>query len=112
MPCNENKYLEYTITHEYGHLIHMTLADRELSQYSIFTIRQYTDVMKYIKNRIIDIVRDDNPELTDKDIEALQSNYSKRNEREFFAECFANSQCGKPNALGKAILKYLKNRGI
>lgn len=34
------------------------------------------------------------------------------NAAEFFAEVFANSQCGKPNILGKAMNTWLEDKGL
>ena len=36
------------------------------------------------------------------------SKYGRQSSKEFFAECFANMESGKPNDLGKAIKEYLK----
>ena len=40
------------------------------------------------------------------------SEYGKTNYHEFFAEVFANSQCGEPNELGKAMNEWLKKKGF
>ena len=40
------------------------------------------------------------------------SGYGADNPREFFAECFANSVCGEPNVLGRAMAIYLDRCGI
>ena len=45
-------------------------------------------------------------------INDMLSEYGKTNSFEFFAECFANLECGKPNELGKALGEYLKKRGV
>lgn len=42
----------------------------------------------------------------------MASEYSRSSSAEFFAECFANSQLGRNNALGNAIIKFLKEKGI
>ncbi|WP_373244323.1 hypothetical protein [Megamonas funiformis] len=39
------------------------------------------------------------------------SGYGNSNFAEFFAEVFTNSQLGKPNELGKAMLEWLKMKG-
>ena len=36
------------------------------------------------------------------------SDYGKSDSHEWLAETFANSQCGKPNEIGKAMLKHLE----
>ena len=40
------------------------------------------------------------------------SKYGTSSPYEFFAECFANSQCGKPNILGEAMNRWLKEKGL
>ncbi|MBR6617244.1 MAG: hypothetical protein IKL00_05140 [Oscillospiraceae bacterium] len=62
----------------------------------------------YYKQEIIKIARtlDKNFVLDDH-----LSEYGRKNEKEFFAECFADSQLGKPNTLGKAMLIWLERRG-
>lgn len=40
------------------------------------------------------------------------SEYAKENSRDFFAECFANLNCGKPNEYGIALSEFLKQRGL
>ena len=40
------------------------------------------------------------------------SDYGKADSHEWLAEAFANSQCGKPNAIGEATMEYLKRRGM
>ena len=40
------------------------------------------------------------------------SNYGRSTPYEFFAEAFANSQCGEPNIIGKAMNIWLKEKGM
>lgn len=52
--------------------------------------------------------------LTDDEIDISYnlSKYAKTTPYEFFAECFANSQCGEPNLLGRAMNIWLNERGL
>lgn len=38
--------------------------------------------------------------------------YGQRNTHEFFAEAFCNAHGGKPNVIGKAMLKFLERKGL
>ena len=62
-------------------------------------------IIKPINTEIIEIAK-----TLDKDfiLDNNMSKYGKTSPQEFFAECFANAECGKPNALGKAIKIYLE----
>ena len=55
------------------------------------------------REEIINIVKSNKDRL---------SEYAKENSREFFAECFANLNCGKPNEYGIALSEFLKQRGL
>ena len=115
MPCS-SKYIDrYAITHEYGHVVESYL----LKEYNINNPAEYKEAItssykwgKYkdkvyndIRKDIIDIAIKNNSSF---DINSQLSAYGKTKPAEFFAECFANSECGKPNELGKAIKEYLK----
>lgn len=130
MPCNEDEYLIYTITHEYGHAIQNMLVFDEYeksgwdknnplkfvnprARSNAMYYKWYTDkhdeVAKRCKQEIIDIAIKNNPQF---DEEKFMSAYSHKNEEEFFAECFANSQLSKPNELGIAMNDWLKQKGL
>lgn len=139
MPCTEENYNVYTITHEYGHIIEnntmrsrMNFDDikkrateevtekvrkrykREPYEYEISEkarkIRQ-TEREKTaadIRDEILQIAKDNNKGFNLAD---NLSRYGHKNDFEFFAEVFANSQCGAPNELGKAMFKWLEKEG-
>ena len=81
------------------------------------TINQSKDILRKwqenitneISQEIFDIALKDNPNIK---VNELLSEYGKVDSFEFFAECFANLECGKPNELGKALSKYLMKRGL
>ena len=62
-------------------------------------------------NDIIAIAKKNNPAF---DYLNSISEYGRKNNNraEFFAECFANSQLGKPNDLGIAMTEWLKQKGF
>ncbi len=125
-----NKYKStYTITHEFGHLIESSFIDEynknHLAEFynmktKALNAKTATQSKKIIRNweskianniaqEIYEIAKNNNPNF---DLAKQLSQYGKENSFEFFAECFANAECGKPNELGKAIKQYLKKRGL
>lgn len=119
----------YTITHEFGHLIESVFIDeynkqhlaefinmkskalnaKSISQSKKIIEKWETKIADEIAQDIYDIAMEHNPDI--KIVESL-SNYGQENSFEFFAECFANLECGKSNDLGKALEEYLKKRGL
>jgi hypothetical protein len=106
MPCKtDNETLSrYVITHEYGHMLENIISQKAMNG----TIRTHRQNCEYYKREIIDIAKG-----LDKDFDEDKylSDYGHKNNQEFFAECFANSQLGKPNVLGKAMSIWLERRG-
>ena len=119
----------YTITHEFGHFIESMFIDEYNKQHlaeflnmkskalNAKTIAQSKKVISkweaniadQISQDIYDIALKNNPNIK---INEILSEYGKKNSFEFFAECFANLECGKPNELGLALKEYLKKRGL
>ena len=69
-----------------------------------------THLTKYVKNivtkfnkEIITIAKEIDP-----NVNTVISTYGGSSPQEFFAECFANYECGKPNTLGKAMGIFLE----
>lgn len=115
MPCSDNNINNYALTHEFGHVLETYL----LNEYNISNPLEYEKALsnqyqwdKYkekvygnIRSDIINIATKNNSNF---DINDELSKYGKSSPAEFFAECFANAECGKPNTLGKAMIEYLK----
>lgn len=96
----------YVITHEYGHMLqHMLYMSTRESDYTKSEMEFFADC----KNEIIDIAVKENARF---DYMASISEYGGKNDAEFFAEVFANSQLGKPNELGIAMETWLKQHGF
>jgi hypothetical protein len=125
MPCLESEFDVYTVTHEYGHMIHNILMSQDIDEFHKFPtkattykgrIKAYERLQKKTlagyKKEILDIAKTLDP---DSDIMQIyskyMSNYGLTSDAEFFAEAFANSQLGEPNVLGKAMAQWLKGRG-
>ena len=121
MPCRESDLIHYTTTHEYGHMLHNILLSQELDPFDSFKTRATTNkgrfdsYSRYTSKKlgewdkeIIQIAKESNPLFSLKD---NLSRYGRTNNAEFFAEVFANSQCGDPNELGLAMQEWLRRRG-
>ncbi len=126
MPSSDEFLSVVSITHEYGHMlenaiIRSRLSDNALSMYrDALTQGQQANARNYLKyeesiiasdirDEIIRIAKESDPNfsLTDN-----LSRYGRENNFEFFAEVFANSQCGAPNALGKAMNVWFERSGL
>ncbi len=116
----------YTITHEYGHILEAAISrgrtdfdeiDAQLKSIVRPSGTQMRDIWRNaerskaddIRNEIIDIAKEHNKDF---DLEKNLSRYGHTNSYEFFAEVFANSQCGEPNELGMAMEEWLKKEGF
>lgn len=129
MPCSEDKLSVYTVTHEYGHMLeNMIIHGRvdmkayEAEVEKLLSSSTSRDLMRIEKKRsalkreyteknakkifqeILHIAHEDDPNFS---LKENISDYGKTNYEEAFAETFANSQLGKPNALGRAMIKWL-----
>ncbi len=119
----------YTITHEFGHLIESSFIDEynknHLAEFhnmrtkalNAKTTTQSKNIIKNWESKITDNIAQEIYEIAKSnnssfDLNKNLSQYGKENSFEFFAECFANAECGKPNELGKAMQQYLKKRGL
>jgi hypothetical protein len=126
MPFSDDYKRTYTITHEYGHILEAVISrgrvdmdalDEKVKGLVNPSGSQIRNVYKKAEDKcakdifkeIVDIAKEDNPNLK---ISTTLSDYGKTNHYEAFAEIFANSQCGDPNELGKAMQKWLKKEGF
>ena len=102
MPCSEENNKLYTLTHEFGHLLHNAIVYKNTNgrAKSLKTeVRKLLTPIKAIAKK------------NGGDFDSLISGYGRTNSNEAFAEIFANAFCGAPNELGKAMLEWLKNEG-
>lgn len=104
MPCAKASREIYPTAHELGHILQKAIAEIEMGEG--FTQVQYFTFAEECKKEIMSIAEKEG--LTKS---GHLSKYARKNPRDFFAECFANSQCGKPNAYGNAIVEYLERKG-
>lgn len=130
MPSSDDYRNTYTITHEYGHILEGYVsrsrtdfdaikADIESTWgHNPKVIPRYLNdaynkseknLAKDIRNEIVDIAKSNNKNF---DLESNLSKYGHTNDYEFFAEVFANSQCGNPNELGNAMQQWLAKEGF
>ena len=105
MPCDEKKYNIYAMTHEFGHTIEMKLFKKHNPNGNNMG---YLSFSNKVKDDIINIAKKNNSGF---DYFKNISKYGDSSPKEFFAEVFANLECGKPNELGKAMKEYLIREG-
>lgn len=97
--------LTFTITHEYGHAL------QNLMYYQA-KLNGYTGSdLEWTRQAIAEICKIAGETNPDFEFVKQMSEYGKTNAWESFAESFANSQMGKPNAMGKAMNVWLKRKG-
>lgn len=115
MPFSDEYASVFSITHEYGHMLESVISkgrtvwgSRIGPDYVDDPKKEEKKQAKDIRNEIVAIAKENNPDFSM--LENI-SEYGKTNDFEFFAEVFANSQCGAPNELGKAMLKWLEKEG-
>lgn len=127
MPCLDKNLPIYTVTHEYGHIFENKVirgrVDMDVFEQAYkakmlekngakkamdFLKKEEARQAKTIWQEITQIAKEENPDfLVSKHI----SEYGKTNYFEAFAETFANSQCGSPNELGRAMNIWLERNG-
>lgn len=94
----------YTVTHEYGHLLHNQLYSQAKAKGFSGTREQFiSSAMSDITYNAVNKYGGTSGSL---------SGYGKTNSREAFAESFANSQLGNPNAMGRAMQDWLRKQGF
>lgn len=120
MPCDDDNLELYSVTHEFGHILHNVIFRAEIEKQlrdgtiSAWDLRRHwVGMHKKLGNRIrsevLKIAKKDSGEKTQNDIiEKYLSDYGRSDCYEFIAEATANAFCGKPNVIGKAMRKYLE----
>ena len=130
MPCSDDKLAIYSVTHEYGHIIQNVFIEERYvrdgwdknnpSDFIDWSKKTKKAKWKWYSKRREDVAKEHFDEIVEiaknknKDFKLSDniSEYGKTNHHEFFAEVFANSQCGEPNELGKAMIEWLKKKGF
>lgn len=129
MPCSEENLSIYTVTHEYGHALQNIMLKEEMEKQGWSASTPY-DLIDWTKrtekardkwynktdeafkqkcyDEIVGIAQANNKDFS---LDDNLSRYGNTNKDEFFAEVFANSQCGEPNELGKAMIEWLIQKG-
>lgn len=105
---NDYELQTYSITHEYGHMIHNLLFRQHQLTNPASNITRGEWVAN-VQNELINIATKNNPDF--KLLDNI-SQYGRKNQYEFFAEVFANSQYSQPNELGMAMQEWLKQKGF
>ena len=115
MPFKDEYATVFSVTHEYGHMLEAKISMGR-TEWGSRIGPDYVDNPSYeekerardIRREIVAIAKENNPDFSLLD---NLSRYGQTNDFEFFAEVFANSQCGAPNELGNAMLKWLEKEG-
>lgn len=94
----------YTVTHEYGHLLQNALYQKAKKNGYTGTSKEHAKKVYKILERTAFMKYG----ATSKSL----SEYGKSNHYEAFAESFANLNSGSPNAFGKAMGDYLKKNKL
>lgn len=88
----------YTVTHEYGHMLHNALAAKVGQSRITYTENAQSEIEAIAKSKY--------------NAKGNVSGYGTSNPREFFAESFASLNSGNPNAYGKALGDWLKTHKL
>lgn len=115
MPASDEYWNTYVVTHEYGHILEAAISKSRTEWGTKFDAdivadprAEHKKQAKGIMKEIVAIAKKDNPNFK---LSEQLSEYGRTNDFEMFAEVFANSQCGQPNQLGNAMIKWLKKEG-
>lgn len=125
MPCSDKNINVYALNHEFGHLVENYLIN-EYNKNNLALYNNYRTKVRMAKDRKIskELINNWENNICANIAEniyniAIKNNknfiykgnismYGSKDNKEFFAECFANMISGKPNELGKAMEEYLK----
>lgn len=91
-----SKLNAYVVTHEYGHLLHLSMAKKRGVSNRVFTLNAGNEI---IKTAIAKYGFDGS--------QGAVSTYSKTNWNEFFAETFAGYHLGSNHPFAKAMGDFL-----
>jgi hypothetical protein len=105
MPARKSDSVNYVVAHEIGHILQKSMAEKRYG--AGFTNVEYIEFAAEYQDRIVARAVKSKRNKSD-----YVSGYAKDNPRDFFAECFANANCGKPNAYGKALMELLREDGV
>ena len=107
MPCKEEKYDVYAMTHEFGHTLEMKMYKEKYVDGNNIGYSYYASK---VKDDIIKIALEKHSE--EEVLNAISEYGKSKKTQEFFAEAFANMELGKSNIIGDAMKIYLKKEGI
>ena len=111
---NEERYPSYTMSHEFGHIVHAKIFEKSLETTRFthfeFKTKEYSFNEK-MKREIFNEFQDDNPGVSYSVFENQTSRYSQKNTDEWFAENYASLMGGQPTSTAKALGKWLVKNG-
>lgn len=128
MPSSGNMRTVYSLTHEFGHVIQNKFQDEYNKAHQKDYKKMQSRLVKAANNgdydgvakiasewqsKVMNTIASEITEIAEKKnadfkLQDNLSTYSRQDSSEFFAECFANYECGNPNELGNAMGEWLK----
>ena len=123
MDCSPEYYDVYAFTHEYGHVIQNKIIGKRFKNNNKYInavnindrttmINMYDEESDKMMMDMIVKVFNGASEITMSDMKKYCSEYALTKSSEFFAEAFANLECGKPNKVGLVLKEFLEQEGI
>jgi hypothetical protein len=114
-PCKKRNYPVYDITHEFGHIIQNILVNEELknsekNKKSNTPPLSFGSIVNKHKEELLSRMKRIEGNISDANLASYTSGRSDHNSLEFFAEAFANAECGEAKEMGKAMKGFLRRR--
>lgn len=109
MPAADKEALHYTASHEFGHVLEVVALYERTQGLPTWAVGdEFKRQAKLIRKEVIACAKEIDKKVNFRNYTKYLSEYGRKDEFEFFAECHANMRCGKPNALGQALKKWLE----
>lgn len=108
MPAADKEALHYTASHEFGHVLEVVALYERTQGLPTWAVGdEFKRQAKLIRKEVIACAKEIDKKVNFRNYTKYLSEYGRKDEFEFFAECHANMRCGKPNVLGQALKKWL-----
>lgn len=109
MPVADKEALHYTASHEFGHVLEIVALYERTQGLPTWAVGdEFKRQAKLIRKEIIACAKEIDKKVNFRNYTKYLSEYGRKDEFEFFAECHANMRCGKTNVLGQALKKWLE----
>lgn len=109
MPAAGKEALHYTASHEFGHVLEIVALYERTQGLPTWAVGdEFKRQAKLIRKEVIACAKEIDKKVNFRNYTKYLSEYGRKDEFEFFAECHANMRCGKTNVLGRALKKWLE----